>query len=126
MRNLILKGRNACKLKGIQMKLFLICKDISHLLLKINKFINMQDIYYSKTVHMRTVCLLSAMEQTSIMIMSSFSRRPSVTSYLDKTKQPYLYSRNMEKCPIIASTNQISKSYRYAEELSVKQPANNI
>jgi len=126
MLNLILKERNACKLKVIQMKLFLICKDISLLLLKINKFINMQDIYYFKIVLMKTVCLLSAMEQTSITIMNSFSLKQSATFFSGKTKQPFLCLRNMVKCLIIASISRILKLYKFVGALSVKLQSNNI
>ena len=67
MGNLILKGLSVCRFRGILMKLFWICRDISLWHPMIKKYINMQGICCFRIVPMKTVFQHSAMEQNWII-----------------------------------------------------------
>lgn len=117
MQSLISNVLNAFKFKVIPMKLSLICKDTSLLLLKTNKSINTQAIFSFKTVHMKTAYLPSVMEPILRMIFNLFLQKQSVTSFWGRIKWPFLCSKSMESFPITMSTRVTLPLWRFAETL---------
>lgn len=106
--SLTFKEQNVCKSKVIQMKPFQIYRDISHLLLKINKFTSMQVIFSSKTVLMKTVCLLLAMELRQKVTLSFYLQKPSVIFSQVKMKFQFLSLKNIVRCLTVQSMRVMS------------------
>lgn len=106
--SLTFKEQNVCKFKVIQMKPFQIYRDISHLLLKINKFTSMQVIFSSKTVLMKTVCLLLAMELRQKVTLSFYLQKPSVIFSQVKMKFQFLSLKNIVRCLTVQSMRVMS------------------
>lgn len=114
MPNPTSKEPSAFRLKATLMRLFWICRGISHLLPKISTFINMQGIYSFKTVLMKTASQPSATGPSSRATYSWCLQRLSATFCLERTNRPSPSSKDIAKLLIRRTTWAISQWCRSA------------